>query len=218
METEEPGYLQGQSEIRFTNAQIFTHIWVSPREVFRYLEQFDHRRFIYPLMIISGIVNSLNQSVSKHLGDDFSFASILFIDILAGGLFGIAGFYFSSGILHWTGKWFRGKGSFDSMLRMMAYASIPAIINLLFCISLLFIFGKKLFTSELSQYIANSGLVFYYLLILFLQFVIAIWSLLISIIGISEIQKFSTGKAILNLLTAILIIAIPVVILILISK
>jgi hypothetical protein len=42
-----------------------------------------------------------------------------------------------------------------------------------------------------------------------LVFVLAVWTLVIFVVGLSEVQKFSVGKAIGNLFLAILVIIIP---------
>ena len=72
------------------------------------------------------------------------------------------------------------------------------------------IYGIGLFREEGLYWVNEdqiSAIVFYGLIAF--QVILAIWSIVILIIGLSEIQEYSIGKSILNLLAPILIIVVP---------
>jgi len=51
-----------------------------------------------------------------------------------------------------------------------------------------------------------------------LELLLGIWTIVLCVIGVSEVQKLSIGKSILNLLLPVLVFAVPIVIIFLIFK
>lgn len=116
------------------------------------------------------------------------------------GLFGWITYYIYSALISWTGSWMNGKGNTQSILRVFAYAFFPSIFILILLIPQIAIYGNELFKSDNDLYnlVSTESIVLY--IILFVEFALGIWSLVLCVIGISEVQKLSIGKSILNLL------------------
>jgi len=95
---------------------------------------------------------------------------------------------------------------------------IPAIIALLCLIPQIGIYGNEIFKADGD--ITSAGLIPNIIVYgsMILEFILGIWTIVLCVIGVSEVQKLSIGKAILNLLLPILVFAIPIIILILIIK
>ena len=154
------------------------------------------------------------------IANKISIWSIISVCLIAGGLFGCVIYYIYALLLNWTGKWLKGEGNTGSILRMLAYSIIPSIIAVVFLIpevciyNVMFKSGGDLLTILSGE---NIGSILIILLNLFslLKFVLGIWAIVLCIIGISEVQKFSIGKSILNFFMPSLIIFVPIFLLIL---
>ena len=201
-----------------SDKEIFTKIWTSPRKAFRYLNQRNDDKYVTILLLLSGISRAFDQATTKNFGDRMSIWAILGICIIAGGLFGWLTYYIYAALLSWTGKWLKGEGNTNSILRMISYAMIPSIIALVFLIPQISIYGNEMFKSDGD--IVSAGLISNILvyLSLFLEFVLGIWTIVLCVIGISEVQKFSVGKSILNMLMPGLIILVPILLIVLLFK
>lgn len=194
----------------FTDKEIFTKIWTSPRAVIKYINENKYEKFVAILLILAGIARAFDRASTKDMGDTYSLWTIIGICVVLGGSLGWIAFYIYGLLLSWTGKWLKGQGDQKSIVRMLAYAMTPMILTLLLVIPQIGIYGVEIFKSDGDITSAGllSNIIFYGAMIL--ELVLGIWSLVLCVIGISEVQKLSTGNAILNLLLPILIIAVPI--------
>jgi len=195
--------------LELTDVEIFTKIWTSPRLVFKYLNDTRQDKFMYVLLFLAGIVNAFDKASTRHLGDKLPFIAVLVLCIVLGGLLGWISYYIYAALISWTGKWLEGKGDTDSFLRMISHAMIPSIAILFLLIPRILIFGNEMFQSDASMYEPEIWSMVIVHSVSFVEAILSIWSLALIVIGISEIQKFTIGKSILNMLLAILIIIVP---------
>ena len=114
-------------------------------------------------------------------------------------MLGWVSYYIYSALVSWTGQLFKGKADTGAIVRVMAYGSIPSIAALLMLVPQMIIYDKEIFASE-PVYDAGilSNIIFYGAL--FIEFSLNIWSLVLYVIGVSEVQQFPIWKAILSLL------------------
>jgi hypothetical protein len=203
-------------QLTFTDKEIFTRIWLSPRVIFKYIHDHKFDKYVTPLLILAGISRAFDRASMKDIGDNLSLWPLLAACIILGGLFGWITFYLYAALIHWTGKWLEGKGDTPSLLRMMAFALIPSVVALIFLVPQIGIYGIEMFKSDGD--ITSAGLIPNILVYssLFLEFVFSIWTIVLCVIGISEVQQLSIGKSILNALLPILVIIVPVFIIVLI--
>jgi hypothetical protein len=140
------------------------------------------------------------------------------ICIILGGLLGWIYFYFYAALVSWTGKWLDGKGDTSSILRIIAYAMIPSIIALIFLIPQIGIYGVEIFKKDGD--ISSAGWIYNIFIYgsLILEFIFGIWTIVFCVIGVSEVQKFSVGKSILNLLLPLFVIIVPILLLVFLFK
>ena len=108
--------------------------------------------------------------------------------------------------------------TFCSILRILSYAMIPSIIALIFLIPQIGIYGVEIFKEDgdvtSAGWISN---IFVYGS-MFLEVVLGIWTLIFCVVGISEVQKLSIGKSILNLLLPVLVFLVPILVIVLLFK
>ncbi len=198
-----------------SHEDIFFKIWTEPRLTFRYISDNHYDKYVTVLLLLSGISRAFDRASLKDMGDKMSLGAIIGLCIIFGGLFGWMSFYIYAALLHWTGKWLKAKGDTKSILRVLAYAMLPSIIALVFLLPQIVIYGNEVFKSDGDM--TSAGLlsnVFVYGSVFF-ELVLGIWTIVFCTIGISEVQKLTIGKSILNLLLPAIVILIPMLIIVL---
>ena len=203
--------------VTLTERDIFTRIWVEPRIVFRYVNENNYNKHVIPLLILAGLNKAMDTASRKNMGDHNSLPYILGYCAF-GALLWWTFYYIYAALLRWTGQWLNGKGTTKSLVRMFAYSSIPSVIGLIIFLPSLFVFGVEMFTAENDLSDANMFLTIFYYASLIVPSLFSIWSVVVAVIGISEIQKISIGKSILNLVLPALAILIPMIIVIAIFR
>ena len=185
---------------QLSGKEIFTKIWTSPRKIFTRINDEDYSKYVVVLLALSGISRAFGQAANQNWGDRMSIWVILGVCIIAGGLIGWVSYYIYAALISWTGKWLKGEGNTDSILNIMAYAMLPSIVALIFLVPQIGVYGNEMFKADGD--IVNAGLIsnIFVYLSLFLELAFAIWAIILIVIGVSVVQKFSIGKAILNML------------------
>lgn len=201
-----------------TDKEIFTKIWTSPRKAFAYINDTHHSKYVYVLLLFAGISSAFDRASMKDMGDEMSLWAILGLCIVLGGLLGWISYYTYAALINWTGKWLNGKGDTSSILLVLSYAMTPSIIALIFLIPQIGIYGNEIFKAEGDIFSAGliSNILVYISMIL--EFILGIWTIVLGVIAVSEVQKLSIGKSILNLLLPILVFAVPIITIILIFQ
>ena len=200
-----------------SDSDIFLNIWLHPRKVLNFINENQYHKYVTFLLILAGISRSFDRAIIKNMGDKYSLFAIITLCIIVGILFGWLAFYIFAALVSWTGKWINAKGNTKSILNILAYSMIPNSIALLFVFLNIGIFGIEIFKengNKVSTSIITNSI---YYFSNFMELVLALWSIIICVIGISEVQKLTIGKAILNLLLPAVILLIPFAITIFIS-
>jgi hypothetical protein len=195
--------------IVLTDKEIFTRIWTEPRLVMKYVNDNSYDKFVVILLIIGGISNTFDRIVSSDLFINQPFIVLIGIGLVLAGLSGWLGNYIYAAIVTWTGKAFNGKAHSSDIFRVSAYSMIPSLFSLLIVFLQLFVFGADVFRDDFDTDFLNTVEMSIYLGLALFTVVFAIWSLVIFVVGLSEVQKFSVGKAIGNLFLSLLVIIIP---------
>lgn len=200
-----------------TDKDIFTKIWTEPRRIFKFINDTQYEKYLYILMIFAGMVRAFDRASSKDMGDHSSMFSIVFGCVILGGMLGWISYYIYAALLSWTGKWLNGAGNTSSIYRMMAYAMIPSIIGLVFVFLQIAVYGLGYFKNN-SDYLESgiAGSIVFWISFA-MEILLSITSLVFTVIGLSEVQKFSIGKAIVNLILPIAFIVVPIVLIVAIS-
>ncbi|TDO70484.1 Yip1-like protein [Flavobacterium chryseum] len=193
-----------------TPKNILTKVFTSPKEAFIFINDYKYSKHVTLFLILSGITKSFDKAISKNMGDNLPLWSVITYGILIGITFGwlLNSLYAFS--ISWTGKWFNGKADTRSILRVIAYALLPSFISLFFLFIQILIYGNSIFQSSyeyLYTGLFDTTLYWFFYLI---DLALIIWSCMLLVIGISVVQKFSIGKAILNLILPVLVLALIV--------
>ncbi|WP_426091136.1 Yip1 family protein [Flavobacterium sp. DSR3-2] len=203
---------------KISEKDIFLKLLTSPREAFKFINDYKYEKHLYILLFLAGMVRTFDRASMKNMGDNYSIWTIIAICVIFGGLFGWITYYIFSALISWTGSWMNGKGNTESILRVFAYAFFPSIFILILLIPQIAIYGNELFKSDNDLYnlVSIESIVLY--IMLFIEFALGIWSLVLCVIGISEVQKLSIGKSILNLLLPAILFVFIILILVLLFQ
>ena len=183
-----------------SSSKVLEKVLTSPVRAFQFIDTYQYEKHLHVLLFLAGVVKSFDRAVGKNLGDKTSLWGVIAMSVIVGGLFGWISFYIYSFLISWTGKWLHGVAKTDAVLRVFAYSSLPSTLGLLVLLIQIILFGKAVFTSDGIDPDAStlSGIIIYGTL--FLQISLSLWSLVLLVIGIAQVQKFSIGYAILNVI------------------
>ena len=190
----------------------FLEIWIRPREVIRNIVDTNPTRYVILLAAISGFFESLEQASDKNYGDSMSLIFIFIMALFVGSIFGIIGLYISGALVKWTGGWIGGEGTSEEIRAAIAWGAVPKIItNIILLIPTLLIFGRDLYSSYIPPI---PGVKFFTIPLLLLGSIGGIWSLVVGLKCLGEVQGFSAWKALLNSILAGIVIFVPLIILV----
>tara|TARA_Y100000782_G_C10048635_1_gene208521 strand:+ start:33 stop:590 length:558 start_codon:yes stop_codon:yes gene_type:complete len=166
--------------------------------------------FVQTLLLLAGIFNAFDRAIEKNLGDSMSLLSVIGFSVFGGALFGWISYHLYAALLSWTGKWIGGRASSKELLRVLAYGMLPAITALVFLILQIAIYGEAVFQEDLDLTKGSSFDKVIYYTSVFCEIVLSIWSFVLILIGISEVQNVGLFKAFLNLILPIFIVLLPI--------
>lgn len=184
-------------------------MWLRPRETVRHLVQTNPDHRVLLLAGLAGVVQALDRAAGEALGDALSLPMILGFTVVMGPVFGIISLYLGSVVVAWTGKWIGGSASRRYVRTAMAWAGLPVVAALVLWVVMIAAVGDGMFITDTSQLdtslgaallVAGSGLAL---------IVLGIWSLVLFVKALGEVQGFSAWKGLGNVTLAIMAIAVP---------
>ena len=188
----------------------WTAIWGTPRKAIRSAINHPNMQLVMILVIVAGIINTLDRAIGKNLGDTMPFLLILLLALVGGAIAGFIGWWILAGLMTLIGKWLGGRGTYEEMKIAVGISYIPiAFSGVLYIFDVLFL-GQSLFMDvEIS--------IFQMIWLLFsssIGVVLSCWSLFILIKGIAEVHRFSSWKGLLTLFLPFIILMVFVLVII----
>jgi len=183
----------------------YSQIWVEPRETIRRVVAENPNKVIWLLSCVYGFSWLLNSFQSMLIGQQISLFQTLFVAGVFSPIWGYIGFSLFSGLVTLTGKMFGGAGSFKTIRAAYAWSCFPYTVNVCVWVILCAMFGRDLFMGiaehkQLTQVETAA---------LFLAFVVRtsmwVWSWVIYINALSEVQKYSVIKTVGNIVVALIV-------------
>ena len=177
-------------------------IWTSPRLTIASIVKKNANQGLWILAWIYGFLSLLNAFQALDLGHAFSLAPILLLAVIFAPLWGFAIFSIWGALVLLVGKILRGNASFKEVRAAYAWSCVPLSASIVIWAILLAIFGLSLFQSTLNNApMPNSEVVVLFALLIG-KVVFAIWSLVIFINALAQVQSFSVLRSICNILLA----------------
>ena len=188
-------------------------MWVRPRATIRAIVEQDPKRSLWLLAFIYGFTSLLNGFQSFPIALQFGVIPMLLIAVIFAPFWGYAIFSMWSYVVIWVGRLFKGQATFEQGRAAFAWAAVPLIANIPLWVLLVLFFGDFLFFGAQDQIMIAGPAVLLLFLILIGKLVFAIWSIVIYLQALAEVQQFSVLRAIGNVILASLCIGIAVTIL-----
>jgi len=193
---------------------LYKKIWFEPTATLRFILQYCPEKGVFPLLILGGIGRAIDRASMKNMGDDMSTFAVLGIAFFAGALLGWITYYIYAWGMSVTGKWLKGTAEPEKFRTIIAYSLIPSICALALVIPEVMIFGDELFRSEPIHDSIFQDIML--LVFAMTKIILGIWSLVILVKGISLIQNFTTGKAVLNMFLPGIVLLVPLLLIVLV--
>ncbi len=176
----------------------FLAIWVKPKETIREISEKNPN---YRLGILSWILGSIILFHLYHVYFSPPFLYLLFLVLLA-PVVGYLCLNIASYFVFLTGKWIKGQATFKKVRCVMAWSCVPFSVSVVLWF-LLFGFFPQFFIS--SKGILSDLQIYVLLAITLAQVGFTVWAAVLYMYGLSEIQKYSTTHALINIVMAFLV-------------
>lgn len=184
-------------------------MWTQPRATLRRIAATDADHGVLTLAALGGVAQVLDRASTQNLGDEHGVGAILLAAVLAGPIAGVIGIYVGAWLLTVSGRWIGGEAPGAHLRAALAWGNLPNVAGLLLWAPALALVGGEMFTSATPQ-LENQPLLALFLLPLGLLWVaLAVWSLVLIVLGTAQVQGFSGWRALGNLLLAALLFAVP---------
>lgn len=183
-------------------------IWMRPKDTIRQIVRENPNKSLWWLAAIYGFCSLMNMFQSASLGNSLGTGGILILAVIVAPFWGYASFCIWSGFVTWVGKWFKGEGNFKTIRCAYAWSCVPITLNIPLWLLMVILFGHQLFLNFPNAHLLPNNQVMLLFVILIIKVILAVWSLVIYLNALAEVQNFSVLKAILNVVVAGLILAI----------
>jgi hypothetical protein len=191
-------------------------MWVEPRKTIQAIVEYNPK-YQFPLLAsIYGFPLMLQMMQTISAGQNISLFFILLISLVIAPFIGMLGLSIMSGLLLWTGRWLGGVGTFQEIRAAAAWSNVPNAVNVLLWLLLTVVFGPRLFMNTFAESVfvgKELGVVGF---VFFMQAVISIWSFVILLQGLGQVQGFSAWRALVNVIIPFLLVMIAMWLLMLI--
>lgn len=182
-------------------------IWFHPKATIQRIVSVNPNRSLWLLATIYGFSSLLNLFQSISLGQAVEVFLILILALVIAPVWGYVIFSVWSWIVTWTGKWLKGKGEFKAVRSAYAWSCVPLVFTVAFWLILSVFFGRQLFINMPQEPLGQPQVTFLFF-VLIAKVILAVWSLVIYINALAEVQQFSVLRAIGNLLISTILLII----------
>ena len=188
-------------------------MWVRPKATIRTIVDTNPRRSLWALAFVYGFTSIFNAFQSLPVLLQFGLLPMLLIAILLAPFWGYAFFSIFSYVVFWIGKVFKGQATFETTRAAYAWSAVPLIGNIPLWLILIFFYSDFIFFGVQDQVVIPGPAVLLLFIILIGKLVFAIWSIVLYLQALAEVQQYSILRAIGNVILASLCIGIAIAIL-----
>lgn len=176
------------------NANPWFLMWKKPRTTIRSIIQVNPRYGVIYLAAAVVLQNMFYFANIYSLASRFGFFTVLFAMLLLSPILGMAWLYFSGWVYFFTGRWLGGVASALHLRAVIAWANVPSILSVAMWLVLLMARSETIFVIPVT----GPSLFFVNLIIT----ILGAWSLVLLFQSLREIQGFSLGRSLANILLA----------------
>ena len=183
-------------------------VWTEPRETIRRIIAENPKRSLWLLAAIYGFSSLLNSFQSGSLGASIAMAPLLLLALVIAPFWGYFVFALWSWVVLWTGKIFKGQGNFQTVRAAYAWSCVPLAVTAVLWILLTLFFGRTLFANFPQEHLLSGGQTALLFCILIAKVAMVIWTLVIYLNALAEVQRYSILKAIGNVIVSAVLIGV----------
>ena len=188
----------------------WTAIWVRPRKTISKIVRYNPKHRFLILSFLYGLPMLLHTAQNLGLGEGYTAVGIVIVAIVLAIFVGMLGITIASALLYWTGKWIGGTAKYIKVRAAVSWSYVPNIIAIIIWAVLLYYFRGQIFFTEFGEMNFVGRDLAMVAGALIIQAVLAVWSFIILVKGLGEVQGFSSWKAVLNILIPFFMVGIVV--------
>lgn len=175
-------------------------MWIKPRATIRSIISYDARHRFLTLCALYGLPLVFQIAQNMALGYSYSLVGIILGTIFLALFAGMVGITIATAVIYVTGKWIGGKGSFIQVRSAIAWSNVTNIVTIALWIVLIAYFRHELFTDTFTTAPFTQRESMMVMGIFLAQTAMSIWSLVLLVQSLAEVQGFSAARSVLNLL------------------
>lgn len=186
-------------------SNLWKNILFHPTATFKYIFENQPKKSVFIFFVFGGMASGVGRLLDRNSLDGSDDLPQLLIVLLISGALGWISYYLVAYFLSIAGDILKGKASVEEFRTVIAWALVPTIFSLALVIPQYLIYGGGSNNSvwENGFSIDNTGLILLFLIAAILK----IWMVFILVKGVVFIQKFSIGKALMNVVLPFVIVA-----------
>lgn len=185
-------------------------IWVKPRDTIKNIIKFNPRYRFAILSFLYGLPMLLHTAQNLDLGGQFTTVGIVVVAAVLATFVGMLILTIASGLVYWTGKWIGGKSSYINIRAAVSWSNVPNIVTIVVWLLLIYNFHDQIFYNTFNQAEIGSQGSTILDIGMFIESVAAIWSFIILVKSVGEVQGFSSWKGVLNVLIPFFMVGISI--------
>jgi hypothetical protein len=182
-------------ERRVSSEAPIVKLLFEPRAFFVRHASYFPPAWIVIFAIFFGVDRKLSQAFKRAIPlDDTTFLGAVTANIVVGAIMGVSMIWIASWVFGWLVNQFGGSASSETMRKVLGWSALPKIPMVFGFLILLAVQGERFFTQDrMTQLKASPVLIGGFMLT---EFALSIWSIVIGVVGISEMGKLSVFKSI----------------------
>lgn len=180
-------------------------MWIKPRETIRTIVSTNPKKRLWALSWLYGFSTVLYFFQIYGVGSTMGLWLILLSAFVVGPFWGYVSFSIQSWVVQQTGKLLKAKSDFSAIRAAMAWSCVTFWVNVVLWGFLCLYFGHSLFEHFPGGRPLTSLDVTVLMLVMVCKLAAGIWSLVIYLRSLSEVQNYSIGLAIVNVIMTMVI-------------
>lgn len=181
-------------------------IWVRPRETISEIVAYNVSHCFYILAFIYGLNYMFGTCQYFDAAKSMSVWWGVLMSVILAFPVGWIALSLVSWVMLYLGKLLGGKGSYREVRASVAWANVPNVINIALWIIYLLVFGKSTFMQGFTVMEQQNSAYLVLQIGMIIQGIIGVWSIVILVLSLGRVQKYSAWMGLLNvLLTGIIL-------------
>lgn len=205
--------LDPATEPKLSLEQLFLKIWRRPKKVFTALSEYPELKTSIVLIVFSALLSGTERMQNFWYLAHQTITLQVLMPFISGTAISVCASIGLILLLQLTGRWMGGKASLSAQTSVYGFATLPLGLIVFLILPNFFVYKNMQESSYMQQQTNSSFAYTLFLIFRFIKIGLSAWTLVLHIIGVATVQKFSYLKAFLNFVFASALIIIPLLIL-----